>query len=164
MIDADPTAAGGFDLVLVDPGDSTMTTLTHGVCSGAVDLSDDGSLLAYATCPPNRTADMASDLHLMDMNTRVDREVGPIAGRAWRILISPTTDQFMIHRLKPADGTLPTLIVDKDGSSRELAEGWIPVGWQGRSRVVLADDWEVRHLSVANVETGELRDFYPTAR
>lgn len=76
----------------------------------------------------------------------------------------------MIHRLSPAggalpaDGALPTIIVDKTGASKELEAGWYPVGWQGRERVVLADEWQARHLSVADASTGALRVFYPTPR
>lgn len=163
LTDSDPQASGGFDLNLTDVENGATTPIASGVCAGAADLSEDGSLLAYATCP-RTTAGMKSSIHLMDRNTREDRVIGQIDGKAWRILISPTRDQLLIHRLRPAGGALPTVIVDTRGSTRELQAGWIPVGWQGRQRVVLADDARSPRLSVADVSTGDVRVFYPTAR
>ena len=167
LIDPDTTVSGGISLIILDLDDGVTTPISLGVCPGAIDLSADGSLLAYATCPPNRTADMTSDLHLVDMKTWIDLAAGQFAGKAWRILISPTKEKLLIHRFRPGGGTLPTAIVDMDGSTRELAPGWIPVGWQGRERVVLADatdDWQIKRLAVADAGTGEMRPFYPTPR
>ena len=61
-------------------------------------------------------------------------------------------------------GSVAPAAVHVSGRIRFFEDGWSPVGWSGRTGIVLArhdKNWGVRELAVADVETGEMRPVFP---
>jgi ABC-type transport system involved in multi-copper enzyme maturation permease subunit/Tol biopolymer transport system component len=155
----------GVDMLVVDvrSGEVAATYRSSG-CGIAIDISKDGERMVYGDCRSDDEDDDRSRLHFRDLTEGADVATVDLEGRAWNAMLSPDGEWATVNYTAEQDGVMAPAAVHVSGRLRSFDDGWIPVGWSGRTGVVLArhdKSWGVRELAVADVETGEMRPVFP---
>ena len=132
-------------------------------CSESLRVADqsiDGMSLAWVECDGTADEKTVSRAHIFDLSTMIDRPLGPFEGRPFQVDLSPSGDRLVVRRM--GGDAVPAIVLDAGGPPQSLEQGWTPLGWSGRNRVILEDHVNgAKRLAVADVETGDLRQIYP---
>jgi len=161
MVKAEHSARDGLSLMLMDVASGETEEIAQPACYGGVDLSEDERLLAYAVCRGDKNAGYTSEVRLWDEAAAgSDHILAVLPDKVTMLSLSPQGDQVLVGRHDTAGDPLPSVILTRTGSVRDLDPGWIPVGWSGRNRVVLADGYAAQRLALADPDTG-IRIIYP---
>lgn len=155
LIGADEEGISVRELVVLDVNDGVLTEISDSACPFGLDLSEDGSRLAWIECQETAEEVTISRAHVLDLSTMTGTVLGSFHGDPLQVRLSPTGRRLAVRR-RGAES--PPLVLEAGGGIRELAEGWIPLGWSGRNRVVLEGE---RRLAVVDVATGALRQIHP---
>jgi len=159
----DATSRWPRKLILVDLRSGASREISDEACLGT-DLSDDGRVLVYATCPDDTTTMSTHEIHRLDLATMEDHPIGTLEGRLWDVLIAPSSDRVATQRALP-DGPPPSVaILDMEGHVVELPPGWSLYGWSGRNRLVVGDSGPggaAPRLALADADTGVLHEIHP---
>ena len=153
-------AAQSFTLVQVNVLDGRATTILDAECPAQGDVSADLAFLVYGVC---RRTGGGSEAEIRFLNEMSGNEVrGPAVSRAWAMRLSPTAEWVAIEALGQP-GSPRAIAVRSDGTLTEFDPGWIPLGWTGRTAVVLARPAEdgFTGIAVGDAESGAMRTVYP---
>lgn len=155
---------GPVQLVLLDLADGSARKVTDEACVPATALSDDGATLVYTTCSGHEETGYVSRIHRFDLETSKDVVAAEVAGRVWTLLMGPTPDQIAVERTTKNDTRTHALLLNPDGSMRDLEIGVTAIGWTAGRRLIVASGepgYPWSDLSVVDPATGATRPIYP---
>ena len=179
-----PRSSSGLRLLplaLVEQGEDRSTTVIHmkivdirtgevavtyrAGCGVGVDISEDAERLVYWVCRSDDEDEHRSQVRFRDLSEGTDLATVDLEGRVWRMQLSPNGEwAAVLYSVENGDPVAPAA-VHVSGRIQTFEPGWSPLGWSGRTGVVLVKEGKdyggVRELAVADVETGEMRLVYP---
>jgi hypothetical protein len=152
-----------FETLLVDVRDGSVEPLCESTCFVAFDISNDLRYVAYEVCETAEPSEAEVELRLRDRHEGTDVALATVEGKVWGLTLSPSADRVAVERFGVPTGRMATLVVHRDGEIRSFDEGWVPLGWTGRSGVVLVAKYRDvgSRLAVGDADTGEIREVYP---
>ena len=156
------TAAIDMKVVDVRSGEVAMS-YTAG-CGMGIDISDDARRMVYGDCQSDDEDDRRSRVHFYDLALGEDVATVDLEGRVWNMHLSPNGEWASVLYAVEQEGPLAPAAVHVSGRIQTFERDWYPVGWSGRTGVVLVlqdKNFGVRELAVADVETGEMRRVFP---
>jgi len=152
-----------FETILVDVRDGTVEPLTESSCSVAYDTSEEARQIVYGHCPSEGAPASEVEIRVRDRVEGTDVALATVEGKVWGMTLSPSADRVALERFGGKAGRMATLVVHRNGEIRSFDEGWVPLGWTGRSGVVLVAKYRDvgTRLAVGDADTGEIREVYP---
>ncbi len=149
--------------LLVNVASGEVEQISQSSCSGAIDVSGDGRSVVYGVCDTTSPQRYETRIHFRDRGATEPAASATLEGRIWNLVLSPSGDRAVMGRYAVAGGRARSTVVGRDGRLVEFEEGWRPLGWTGRSGVVLvgSQGTGVRRLAVGDADTGQLRVAYP---
>ena len=148
------------ELILVDVANGAARRVASGVCPGSVSMLDSGEAVAWASCHGDEREIRESEIRILNFATGEESRLATLAGRSFRLLLSPSMDHcFVMRRLKSDDDALRT-IVGPGGKWIDLSVKGYPVGWSARTRLVMMDP-EANRLTMIDAESGVQRPINP---
>jgi hypothetical protein len=157
-------AASGLTLVGVHVDDGTVETLVEHACSGGFDVSADAKTVVYGACEaPDGAQRGQFEIRVLDRMSGAERATPPIDGRLWEVHLSPNAQWVAVLRYGTGPHPLPVVAAGLDGSVTEFEGPWTPLGWTGRSGLVLAEQGEAgyRRIAIGDATSGEVRVVFP---
>ena len=153
-----------IDMTIIDVTSGEVAASYRAGCGIGIDLSDDAERMVYVDCQTDDEDDHRARVHFRDLNEDADVATVDLDGRVWGLRLSPNGEWASVMYGVEQGGPVAPVAVHVSGRIHTFEEGWEPLGWSGRTGVVLARHAQyfgVRELAVADVETGEMRRVYP---
>ena len=154
----------GIDMLVVDIRSGEVAATYRAGCGIGIDISEDAERMVHGTCRSDDEDDDRSRLHFRDLVEETNVATVDLEGKAWSLRLSPNGEWASVQYAAEQDGPVAPAAVHVSGRIRFFEDGWSPIGWSGRTSIVLArrgKNWGVRELAVADVETGEMRPVFP---
>ena len=156
---------GQYTLVELNVADGSVRTLLESPCLTGFDLSADAETFVYGACPIGDAKNGPAEIRFRDLRSGAEHATSPLEGRPWAMYVSPGAEWVALSRLQFGDLPFLAASVRLDGSATEFEGPWTPLGWSGRTGVVLVEPSETgyRRIAVGDAITGEVRVVFPSS-
>ncbi len=165
-LDSD-TGDDRLHLVDVSDPDGGMVELSPSACD-IWGFSVTGEEFVYANCRGElRTGDAFVEFRLHNLESGASETFAVLDGYesasiAREVFLSPDGEQLLVFGRRGFGAPRGTHLVARNGVTRMLAQGFVPLGWRGANEVLLVGyDSRVPELRVVDVETGRERVVFP---
>jgi hypothetical protein len=166
LIDQDEEGSTlSIEMKVIDIRTGEVTVAYRAGCGMGIDIAEDSRRMVFIDCVSDDEDDHRSRIHFFDLASGTDVATVDLDGRAWSTRLSPTGEWAVVSYVgEPGDGRMKPAAVHVSGRVHSFEDGWSPIGWAGRTSVVLAGYDERRsvdQLALTDIETGETRQVFP---
>jgi ABC-type transport system involved in multi-copper enzyme maturation permease subunit len=165
VADDEDDSSPGIEMMIVDVQTGEVVESYAARCGMGLDISNDFGRLVYGDCRSEDENDRRTRLHFHDLAEDGDLSTVELEGTVWSVHLSPNGEWATVqYSLFGPQHSMAASAVHVSGRVQPFEDGWSPLGWSGRTGVVLArhdKNRAVRQLAVADVETGAMRQVFP---